>query len=193
MEIRILTEAELANAAGLSRYVFDNCLRNRMEFVQTAAFVENYLKLENLTNLCAEGKLTVWGVWEKEQMVGVSGLQSDGMITMLYILPQCWKRGYGNALLAAMREFAKNTYGMQHVLVNATPAWTSTYFTRKGFAYMQPHQNMHVPFVSMCATTNDAQIFQKKRVSGKVIGLAIAGCFLFATIAGIAFLISYVL
>lgn len=193
MEIRILEEAELANAAGLSRYVFDNCLRYRMEFVQTAGFVENYLKQENLTNLRNEGKLTIWGMFEQSQMVAVSGLQSDGMITMLYVLPQCWRRGYGNALLAAMREYAKDNYGMQRVLVNATPAWTSTYFTRKGFAYMQPQQNMHVPFVTLSAATNDAQIFTKRRVPGKVIALAIAGCFLFATVTGIIFMISYVL
>ena len=72
MEIRILQEAELANAAGLSRYVFDVCLRNRMEFVQSISFVEDYLKAENLVALCSENKLTIWGVFEETQLVGVS-------------------------------------------------------------------------------------------------------------------------
>lgn len=192
MEIRILEETELGNAAGLSRYVFDNCLRNRMEFVQTIGFVEDYLKLENLANLCKEGKLTIWGVFEQGQIVGVSGLQSDGMITMLYVLPQCWRRGYGNGLLSAMRQYAKEKYGMEKVLVNATPAWTSTYFTRKGFAFVAAQQNMHVPFVTLCANSENMQTFQKKRVSGKVIAGAIIGCFLFATIVAFLFLFDYI-
>ncbi len=192
MEIRILQEMELANAAGLSRYVFDNCVRYRMEFVQTIGYVENYLTTENLVNLCKENKLTVWGVFEQEQMVGVSGMQSDAMITMLYILPQCFKRGYGRALLDTMSRYAKDVYGREMVYVNATPAWTATYFMKQGFSFVNKQQDMHIPFVTMCGSCNYVQQPQKKRVSAKVIVGAIAGCFLFATIACIAYVLWYI-
>ena len=43
MNIRILEEMELGQASGLSRYVFDTRLRNRMEFTQTIPFIENYI------------------------------------------------------------------------------------------------------------------------------------------------------
>lgn len=193
MEIRILQEAELANAAGLSRYVFDVCLRNRMEFVQSISFVEDYLKAENLVALCSENKLTIWGVFEETQLVGVSGLQSDGMVTMLYVLPQCTRRGYGGALLEAMRQYAKGVYGMSKIMVNATPAWTSTYFVRHGFAYVCKQQNMHVPFVTMQALPEEENIFKKKRVPVKVIVGAGIGCFLFATVICVAYLITYIM
>ena len=126
--IRIVQEEELKIASGLSRYVFDYCLRNRMEFPQTIDFVEQYIAEENLRKLCQEGKLIIWGVYEGEQLVAVSGLQSDGMITMLYVLPQCQNRGYGSKLLIVMREYAKDVLGFSKVSVNANPAWTSFFF-----------------------------------------------------------------
>lgn len=193
MEVRILQDAELANAAGLSRYVFDVCLRNRMEFVQSIGFVEDYLKFENLTTLYRENKLTVWGVFEEAQLVGVAGLQSDGMITMLYVLPQCTRRGYGSALLETMRQYAKGVYGIQQITVNAMPAWTSTYFLRRGFGYVCKQQNMHVPFVTMRALSDEENIFKKKRVPMKVMVGAGVGCFLFSTAICVAFLISYIM
>lgn len=192
MEIRILQEEELTNAAGLSRYVFDNCVKYRMEFEQTTRYVEDYLTAENLIRLHKEEKLIVWGVFEQEQMVGVSGMQVDGMITMLYILPQCFRRGYGNALLCAMRKYAKECLNMDTIFVNATPAWISTYFTRHGFAFVNKQQDMRVPFVTLCTKTDDVSMMQKKPVPGKVIAGAILGCFLFATVVCVAFLLWYI-
>lgn len=189
MEIRILQETEIPNAAGLSRYVFDTCLRNRMEFEQTIGFVEDYLSAGHLLQMTYEEKLTLWGVFEGGQLVGVSGLQSDGMITMLYVLPQCANRGYGSSLLGTMREYAKNIYGVQQVIANATPAWTSTYFAKNGFAY--DHHNMHAPFITMRAQSGANPMFEKKHVSAKVMLGAALGCLIFATVACVAYLIWY--
>lgn len=189
MEIRILQETEIVNAAGLSRYVFDVCLRNRMEFEQTIGFVENYLSAGNLTQMMQEEKLTMWGVFEGEQLVGTAGLQPDGMITMLYVLPQCSNRGYGSALLAKMREYAKNVHGLEQVIANATPAWTSSYFAKQGFAY--DHRNLHVPFITMRAKSGSSSVYTKKHVPASVMIGAAVGCFVFATIACVAFLIWY--
>ena len=58
MEIRILQKEEIKTASGLSRYVFDTCLRNRMEYPQTIAFVEEYIAEENINTLNEEGKLS---------------------------------------------------------------------------------------------------------------------------------------
>lgn len=192
MEVRILQEEELENAAGLSQYVFEACLKSRMEFEQTSAFVEEYLKAENLIRLCREGRLTIWGRFEENQLVAVAGLQSDGLITMLYVLPQCMGRKYGNELLCAMREYAQDTYGYDKVMVNATPASTSSYFASQGFSYAFPQQMMQVPFVAMEAYSRDIGLFKKKHVPGKVIGLSILGCFLFATILAVAYMVFYI-
>ena len=183
MEIRILQEEEFKEAAGLSRYVFDHALRQRMEFTQTVAFVEDYLTADNLLRLTQEGKLNVWGAFEEMQLVGVSALQSDGMITMLYVLPQFWNKGIGSRLLNTMRVYAKNVHGMERVLLNATPAWTAFYFVKQGFSYLQPGQNMRVPFVPMYALTGDDAVLLKRRIPKRYIVMAVCFCILFATVA----------
>lgn len=191
MEVRIVQKEELKIASGLSRYVFDYCLRNRMEYPQTIAFVEEYIAEANLRKLYEEGKLMLWGVYEGEQMVAVSGMQSDGMITLLYVLPQCQNRGYGSKLLKIMREYAKDACNFSKVTVNANPAWTSFYFGKKGFKNVNPNQDLRAPFVPMYALSNNIDGFEKRPVSKKVIAFAVAGCILFATIAGSLFMISY--
>ena len=131
MEIRILQTEEIKTASGLSRYVFDYCLRNRMEYPQTIAFVEEYISETNLYKMCAEQSLILWGAFEEEQMIAVSGLQSDGMITMLYVLPQFQNKGYGSRMLRVMREYVRDVKQQAKVLLNATPAWTSRYFGKQ--------------------------------------------------------------
>ncbi len=191
MEVRILQEEELKNASGLSRYVFDYCLRNRMEYPQTIAFVEEYIAEANLRKLCEESKLILWGIFEGEQMVAVSGMQSDGMISLLYVLPQCQNRGYGSMLLKTMREYGKEACNFSKVTVNANPAWTSFFFGKKGFTNVNPNQDLRAPFVPMYALSNNIEGFETRPVSKRVIAFAIAGCILFATIAGSLFMISY--
>lgn len=192
MEIRILQKEEIKTASGLSRYVFDTCLRNRMEYPQTIAFVEEYIAEENINTLSEEGKLLLWGCFEGAQMVAVCGMQSDGMITMLYVLPQCQNRGYGSQMLGAMREYARDICGFEKVTLNANPAWTSFYFSKKGFANVNPDQDLRAPFVPMHAMSNNIDGYEKRPVSKKWVVLSIVGCVLFATIAGCLFMISYI-
>ncbi|MBQ8280739.1 MAG: GNAT family N-acetyltransferase [Roseburia sp.] len=191
MEIRILQKEEIKIASGLSRYVFDYCLRNRMEYPQTIAFVEEYIAEANLTKLFDENKLLLWGAFEEEQMVGVSGLQSDGMITLLYILPQHQNKGYGSMLLKVMREYAKEVCNFSKVTLNANPAWTSFYFGKKGFIHVNSKQSLRDPFVPMYALSTNIAGFEKRPVSKRVIAFAVAGCILFATIVGSLYMISY--
>lgn len=191
MEFRILEEQELTNASGLSRFVFDNCLKNRMEFPQTSTYVEDYLKYENLLQMCQEEKLFVWGAFENEQLIAVSGMQSDGMITMLYVLPQFAGRGCGTNLLQIMRVYAKENLGLLKVTLNATPAWTAYYFAKQGFSFTNGKQNMRVPFVNMYAIYDKLQMYTKKRVPVKVFVLAILGCILFGIIFCCCFMVAY--
>lgn len=191
MELRILQKEEIDIASGLARYVFDFCLRGRMEFSQTIAYVEDYIAAPSLKLLIEEEKLVLWGVFEEGQMVAVSGMQSDGMITMLYVLPQCQNRGYGSKLLKNMREYAKNTYGLEKVVLNANPAWTSGYFKKQGFLYVNSSQEMRVPFAPMYAKFDGRVSVEKKPVSKKIIALAIILSILIATFAGCAYMIWY--
>ncbi len=191
MEIRVLREEELVHASGLSRYVFDTRLRNRMEFTQTIPFVENYISEANLKEMYKENKLVVWGAFEQEQLVGVAGMQTDGMITLLYVLPQYGKRRCGMHLLSVMREYAQAVLHLDKVIVNATPAWTAIYFKKNGFTLVNPKQNMYAPFVPMEAVSGMRGFQKKEKISVKTILGAIFACLGFATIASTWFMISY--
>lgn len=193
MEIRVLREEELMQASGLSRYVFDTCLRNRMEFTQTIPFVENYISETNLLEMVRDEKLVVWGAYEQEQLVGVSGIQSDGMITLLYVLPQYTRRGCGMQLLTTMRVYAQTVLHLDKVIVNATPAWTSGYFYKRGFSTIQSNPNMRVPFLPMHSSLNTMVFHQKEKISVKTIVGAIFACVGFATVVSAWFMISYLL
>lgn len=192
MEIRILREEELANASGLSRYVFDNCLRNRMEFEQTISYIEQYLSLSNLMQMKREDKLVLWGAFEQEQMIAVSALQSDGMITMLYVLPQFHRKGIGSKMLLVMRAYAKEIYGFEKVSLNATPAWTAFYFAEKGFSNLNPKQSIRVPFVPMTALSKDIIHQEKKPITGKLVAIVALGLLAFTTIVGCIYMIGYI-
>jgi len=191
MTIRMVRREELNTASGLARYVFDNCLKYRMEFSQTIAFVEEYIAEENLKQLYDACELILWGVYEGEQMVAVSALQSDGLISMLYVLPQCQNRGYGSKLLMTMREYAKTRLGASRVSLNANPAWTSRFFAKKGFVNFDENQSSYTPFVSMYALSKDINTVSKRPIPKWVIVLAVISCILFATIAGCLFMVSY--
>lgn len=191
MTIRIIRREELNIASGLARYVFDNCLKYRMEFPQTIAFVEEYVAEDNLKQLYDACELILWGVYEGEQMVAVSALQSDGLISMLYVLPQCQNRGYGSKLLLTMREYAKTRLGAERITLNANPAWTASFFGKKGFTKFDMNQNSEVPFISMYALSKDINVINKRPVPMRVIVLAVISCILFATIVGCLFMMSY--
>lgn len=191
MEIRVLQAEDLANASGLSRYVFDVSLRNRMEFEQSIPFVENYISEENMKRLYQEGKLMLWGAFDQTQLIAVGGLQSDGMITMLYVLPQCWGRKIGSQLLITMRQYAKEVMGLGSVSVNATPAWTSFYFSKHGFSFVNPNQNIRQPFVTLSASSEQVDFFKKEKITASTIACAVIGAVGFATIASILFMICY--
>ena len=191
MELRILQKEELDAVSGLSRYVFDYCLRNRMEYPQTIAYVEEYIAAPNLKHLYEDGKLMVWGIYESEQLVAVAGMQTDGMITMLYVLPQCQNRGYGSRLLKTMREHAKAEWGFDKVVLNANPAWTSGYFGKMGFVYKDPTQDLRMPYAPMYAKSSDIVGFEKRPISKKIVAFAIVSSVLLATIAGVSYMIWY--
>lgn len=191
MEIRLLQDEEIGNAVWLSRLVFDNCLRNRMEFPQTITYVEKYLTENNLRSGKAEGVLLLWGAFEYGQLIGVGGMQNDGLITMLYVLPQNFGRGCGAKLLDQMRIYAKEVLRLAQVSVNANPAFTSYYFEKQGFKTLTPRQGGPVPYVSMYATSDSLQVYQKKRIPGKVIAALVIGGILFATALGSGFMIWY--
>ena len=134
MEIKILQTEEVPKAVQLARGVFEYCLRNTINEAQLIESFYTYVREENIRQLMETQKLTIWAAYdEQNNMVAVSGMQSEGHITLLYVMPYYQRRGYGKKLLLTMREYAREKLELAQVTVNAMPAWTASYFAKSKF------------------------------------------------------------
>ena len=118
MKIKILQTEEVPKAVQLAQGVFEYCLRNTINEAQLIESFYTYVREENIRQLMEAQKLILWAAYdEQNNMVAVSGMQSEGHITLLYVLPYFQRRGYGKKLLLTMREYARENLeiGRAHV------------------------------------------------------------------------------
>ena len=149
MKAQILTEDQIPEALSIARGVFDYCLRASDHGSGNDSYILQYTENTNIRNMIAEGTLTMWGIFEQGHMVAMSGMQKEGHITMLYVLPVFQRRGCGRCLLEEMKAYAANQYQLQRVTLSAMPAWTADYFTKRRFHPMEVTQPLS--FVPMQA------------------------------------------
>ena len=186
MEARILTMEQIPEALSIARGVFDCCLRAQISDLEMVHIFLQYTEEQNIKKMVEEQKLTLWGMFEQQQMVAMSGMQSEGHITMLYVLPIFQRRGYGSQLLETMRTYARVRYGLENVTANAMPAWTAAYFQRKKFSPVNPAQLNGAPFVSLQAKSIRQVSYEKKTIpAGWILGLSLGTlglCFFIAVL-----------
>lgn len=188
MIYRILKESEIEVAAKQSRYVFDTCLRQRVNNEQTLSFVEDYLLPYQLKEKVQSGQLILWGAWNRNGLCAVSGMQRDGLITMLYVMPYMQNHKIGKELLTLMRSYAKNEWGYKRVSVNALPSDTSPYFARRGFYYVneagqkidRPMQvgteySRYSTYMPMAARTLDRMQYTTRPIKDNVVAFMAVG------------------
>ena len=180
MEIKILQTEEVPKAVQLARGVFEYCLGNTINEAQLIESFYTYVREENIRQLMEEQKLTLWAAYdEQNNMVAVSGMQSEGHITLLYVLPYYQRRGYGKKLLLAMREYARGTLELAQVTVNAMPAWTASYFSKNKFKAVQP-----VPYVFMHAKSVESTDYPKKEIpTAAILATSLGGLAICTAIA----------
>ena len=195
MEIKLLTTEQLPEAAGLARGgyagdetarrlargVFDYCLRNSINNPKMVQAFEQYSHQDYLKHMMEENYLVIWGAYEQGTIVGMSAMQTEGHITMLYVHPMYQRRGIGKKLLEEMRKYAKSVYNLSIVTVNAMPVWTENYFARRKFSRMNVMPNND--FVSMQAAAIDEVTYEKKPLSTGVVLSVVFGSLFFCILA----------
>lgn len=190
MEIRNLTVNEIPQALTLARGVFDFCVSSNMPDQGLIQGFLEYSAETKIMDMASKGEITLWGVFEQGQMAGMSAMQKEGHITMIYVLPAFQRRGFGKKLLTAMRTFAKSRYGYSYVTVNAMPVYTAAYFQKQKFVQMN-QVPVGCPYVSMRAKTIEEVSYEKKEIpTGWAIGASVGGL-LICTAIVIAFMVSY--
>lgn len=183
-EIRMLQIEEIPQAVELAQGVFGFDLRQTITDPQMIRFFEAYTTVENLTGMVSQRRLYMWGIFEAAQLCGMSAMQPEGHITMLYVYPYFRKKKYARQLLDMMRRFAKQSLGLERVTACALPAWTADYFIKNGFWQMQVQQNATTAqtaaaqnqtpgFVYVEAKTLNDVVYPVKKIPGKALAATI--------------------
>ncbi len=190
MDIRILEKQEIPQALTMARGVFDFCISGNVPDPQLVSGFMEYSSTERIMAMAAEGSITLWGAFEQGQLAGMSAMQKEGHITMLYVLPVFQRKGIGKKLLITMRTYARTGYGYSDVTVNAMPVYTAAYFQKRKFEQMG-QVPMGCPYVSMRAKTIEEVSYEKKEIpAGWAIGASVGGLVLCGAIAA-AFMVCY--
>lgn len=193
MKAQILTADELPEAVRLAQGVFNYCLRGREKFPQNIHYFEEYVEEENIRACVEAGQLVLWGIREQGHLIAVSGLQRDGHITMIYVLPDFQRRGYGSELLHEMRCYAKDRLELATVSINAIPVWTAQYFFEKGFWLTERERLQVMSFVPMRARTIHELRFARKPIpAGWLLGTTLGGLSLCMLVA-VIYMVSYLM
>lgn len=197
-EIRMLQIEEIQQAVELAQGVFGFDLRQTITDPQMIRFFEAYTTVENLTGMVSQRRLYMWGIFEAAQLCGMSAMQPEGHITMLYVYPYFRKKKYARQLLDMMRRFAKQSLGLERVTACALPAWTADYFIKNGFWQMPVQQNTATAqtaatqnqtpgFVYVEAKTLNDVVYPVKKIPGK----ALAATIILTILAIIAVIVVY--
>lgn len=154
MKIRKLTNEEIKGACAFAVNIYNIAIRGCVRTQESHRYFDEYMDADRLTEEERTGALVVFGAFESNVLCGVCGMTNEGHITMLYVHPQCLRRGIGKKLLERARIYARMQLKLMQVSVNAMPAYTADYFRRVGFkstyqgGFCNGQSDMYVPMTA---------------------------------------------
>ena len=154
MKIRKLTNEEIKGACAFAVNIYNIAIRGCVRTQESHRYFDEYMDADRLTEEERTGALVVFGAFESNVLCGVCGMTNEGHITMLYVHPQCLRRGIGKKLLERARIYARMQLSLMQVSVNAMPAYTADYFRRVGFKstcqgeFCNGQSDMYVPMTA---------------------------------------------
>ena len=154
MKIRKLTNEEIKGACAFAVSIYNIAIRGCVRTQECHRYFDEYMDADRLTEEERNGALVVFGAFDSNVLCGVCGMTNEGHITMLYVHPQCLRRGIGKKLLERARIYARMQLSLMQVSVNAMPAYTADYFRRVGFksagqgGFYNGQSDMYVPMTA---------------------------------------------
>lgn len=193
MEIRLLSEEEITKAVELAKNVNEVCVAPKMQqFPEMMHYVGAYIAEENIRDLFDYRKLFLWGAFDQEQLIGMSGMERNGHITMLYVLPFFQNRHVGARLLEAMKCFAKMEGRLNRVTLSAMPTSTGSFFQKYNFVPMDARQSWNGPYVSMVDKIEKDAIYEKHPITTtQTVGTTVTTFIIVTGISILFFLYKY--
>ena len=99
MKIRKLTNEEIKGACAFAVSIYNIAIRGCFRTQDCHRYFDEYMDADRLTDEERTGVLVVFGAFDSNVLCGVCGMTNEGHITMLYVHPQCLRRGIGKKLL----------------------------------------------------------------------------------------------
>lgn len=112
MEVRMLQSHETMWAVQLMQDIYNQCIRPTVNSEEEVAKFFRYVNPENFQNEMNQGRLTLWGAFDRGCMCGVSALQSDGHVSVLYVRPEYRSLKVDAALSKRMKRYTENVLGI---------------------------------------------------------------------------------
>ena len=187
MIIRKLCVNEIEQAVCLAQWTFEYCIMRRNANRQLKEFFMQYNNYENILSLFRQGRIMIWGAFDNNQMVGMGAMEAPGRISMLYVHPNCQRRGYGKALIREMQYVAYEEYKEEQISINVIPAWMAGYFLKRKFSSSRLFDMNRDLFVPMTIDTIKLKRYKQKKIKGKILAGIILGFVLLIIVSTLLF------
>lgn len=115
----------------------------------------------------------------KPTLCGVGGMQREGHITMLYVLPEYQRKGAGGLLMGVMEDYAFRALRLQRITLSAMPSWNIPYFKRFGFEMTNQSDRVDPMFTYMekriPKTSGQTARYESRPLSEKTVLIVVLG------------------
>lgn len=188
MVVKRITKEELKPALTLAHEVYKVAVEKKMD-ENMNFFFWDYAREEKLAPLIENQELVMYGVYDREQLVGVGALQKSGNISMLYVHWNYVQKGVSKLLIQEMKRYCAEVLKLGVISANVFPIYNVQLFNHYGFR-LKENVRPGVPYVAM-GMTIDNRIMEIPRKPIKIgywlltLGVVVAG--IIATIAGYLF------
>ncbi|MGN1266615.1 MAG: GNAT family N-acetyltransferase [Dorea sp.] len=126
MNIRLLTQKELAAALQLTREVFLQDVAPSYSSEGVAEF-QKFINYEAMVQRCRNRDMFFFGAFEKKELVGVIAAKRDGHICLFFVKKEMQGRGIGRKLFQSICNYCVQVYGATRISVNAAPGSVEKY------------------------------------------------------------------
>lgn len=126
MKVRMLEHSDLLPAMHL---VWDVFAEHTAPLYQREGVEEfqKFIKIEHIVELYNRGELYLWGMFEGNDLLGVSAMYKSGHISLLEVRTAFQNQGIGKVLLEHMCQFCMHKLGMMRLTVHAAPNAVTVY------------------------------------------------------------------
>lgn len=174
MEIRRLQQQNIQEALAVVCRVYQEQLEPRIQEEEARKAFYESIRKDDVIQKVESGQLLMYGMFFREQIVGVAAMTESAHLVMLYVLPQYQRRGFGKALLEELRYSAYENGKHPLLTVNVIPTWMSGYFLKRKFRYTNLGSSQPLWYVPMERDTEKLPRYQKRKVNpGIILGLSL--------------------